>query len=340
MRISLLVSVAAIPLLAATLPAAAEGRLSVLCGSEEPHCAALEAAFEAKTGVDVSMVRKSTGEILAQIRAEKDNPKVDVWWGGTGDPQLQAAEEGLLEPYASPLEPDLLGWAQQFAAVSKGQATGIYAGALGIGYNSELLAQKGVPAPECWADLIKEEYRGEIQIADPNTSGTAYTALATIVQLFDDVEAFTYLAALDKNVNSYTKSGSAPIKAAARGETMIGIAFMHDMVTQKQAGFPIEIVAPCEGTGYEIGAVSIIKGARNLDNAKLFVDFALSPEGQATGPSVGMNQTLSNVNSVVPEGAPDLKTIKLIDYDFATYGTTEYRTMLLARFAEEVRVIE
>ncbi len=340
MRNSLLVSVAAISLLSAAAPALADGRLSVLCGAEEPHCAALEAAFEAKTGVDVSMVRKSTGEILAQVRAEKDNPKVDVWWGGTGDPQLQAAEEGLLEPYTSPALPDLLGWAQNFASVAHGQATGIYAGALGIGYNSELLAQKGVPAPQCWADLIKEDYLGEIQIADPNSSGTAYTALATVVQLFDDKEAFTYLAALDKNVNSYTKSGSAPIKAAARGETMIGISFMHDMVTQKQAGFPIEIVAPCEGTGYEIGGVSIIKGARNIDNAKLFVDFALSPEGQGAGAAAGMNQVPSNVNSAVPPEAPDITTIKLIDYDFATYGTAEYRTYLLKRFAEQVRVIE
>ncbi|EKF17669.1 ABC transporter substrate-binding protein [Nitratireductor pacificus pht-3B] len=283
------------------------------------------------------MVRKSSGEILAQIRAEKDNPKVDVWWGGTGDPQLQAAAEGLLEAYSSPVHSELLPWAQNFHDISGGRATGIYAGALGFAYNTQILEKKGLTAPSCWKDLASETYRGEVQIANPNSSGTAYTALATLVQIFGEDEAYRYLGELNENVNSYTKSGSAPVKAAARGETLIGIAFMHDAVTQKQAGFPIEIVAPCEGTGYEIGAVSVIKGARNLDNAKLFVDYALSAEGQATGAAAGQNQVPSNGKATVPPEAPDIATIKLVDYDFATYGSADMRTHLLSRFDGEVK---
>ena len=127
----------------------------------------------------------------------------------------------------------------------------------------DLLKSKGLPAPKCWEDLTKADYKGEIQIANPNSSGTAYTTLATIVQIFGEEKGFEYLKGLHKNINQYTKSGSAPIKAAARGETTIGITFMHDMVTQAVQGFPIKIVAPCEGTGYEIGSMSIIKGGRN-----------------------------------------------------------------------------
>jgi iron(III) transport system substrate-binding protein len=324
-------------LMCSAVAAHADGRLNVLCGADEAWCAGIEAAFERKTNVDVSMVRKSSGEILAQIRAEKENPKVDVWWGGTGDPQLQAAAEGLLEPYKSASEPDLLPWAQNFLEISGGRATGIYAGALGIAYNKQILDQKGLPAPACWKDLRNDAYKGEIQIANPNSSGTAYTALATLVQIFGEDEAFKYLTELDRNVNSYTKSGSAPVKAAARGETLIGISFMHDAVTQKQAGFPVEIVAPCEGTGYEIGAVSIVKGARNIDNAKLFVDYALSAEGQATGAAAGQNQVPSNSRAAVPPEAPDITKIKLVDYDFATYGSAEVRARLLSRFDNEIK---
>ncbi len=96
----------------------------------------------------------------------------------------------------------------------------------------------------------KAEYKGEIQIANPNSSGTSYTTLATLVQLFGEDEAFEFMKAMHKNVNQYTKSGSAPIKNAARGETAVAITFQHDMVTQKVLGFPIEIVSPCEGTGF------------------------------------------------------------------------------------------
>ncbi len=96
-------------------------------------------------------------------------------------------------------------------------------------------------------------------------------------------KAFDYLKALHKNVNQYTKSGAAPAKATSLGETTVGITFMHDAVTMVVDGAPVKIVAPCEGTGYEIGSMSIIKGARNLDNAKKFYDWALTPAAQALG---------------------------------------------------------
>lgn len=130
--------------------------------------------------------------------------------------------------------------------------------------------------PKCWKDLTKPEYKGEIQIADPQSSGTAYTALATFAQLWGDDQAFDYLKQLNANVSQYTKSGIAPARNAARGETAIGIGFLHDYSLEKEQGAPLELISPCEGTGYEIGGVSILKGARNLDNAKLFVDWVLS----------------------------------------------------------------
>lgn len=192
-------------------------KLNVLCGVDEAWCVTMQRAFEARMGVEISMVRKSTGEILDQIRAERAHPTVDVWWGGTGDTHLQAGSEGLLEEYQPAHQQDLLPWAQNFNAMSGSKSAGIYAGALGFAYNSELLAKNNLPAPTCWKDLAKEIYRGHIQTGNPNYSGTAFTMLATLVQLFGEEEAFSFMGKLNQNVVSYTKVGSAPVKAAARG---------------------------------------------------------------------------------------------------------------------------
>ena len=173
-------------------------------------------------------------------------------------------------------------------------------------------------------------------MANPNSSGTAYTTLATVVQLMGEDKAFEWLKALHENINQYTKSGSAPIKAAARGETTIGIVFQHDAVTQKVEGFPIAVVSPCEGTGYEIGSMSIIEGARNMEEAKKFYDFALEADVQEMAGSVGAYQVPSNKNATPPPEAPDLESIKLIDYDFKKYGSSDERSRLLSKWDTEV----
>jgi iron(III) transport system substrate-binding protein len=174
-------------------------------------------------------------------------------------------------------------------------------------------------------------------MANPNSSGTAYTTLATMVQILGEDGGFEFMKALHKNINTYTKSGSAPIKAAGRGENTIGIAFLHDAVTQAVSGFPIVPVAPCEGTGYEVGSMSIIKGARNLESAKKFYDFALGKEIQERAKEAKAYQVMSNKAAVPPKEAPKLEDIKLIDYDFKKYGSSAERKRLLAKWDAEVK---
>lgn len=320
-----------------SLPAMAKGKLNVLCSADTDWCSLMESTFENETGIKVSLIRKSSGESYAQLRAEAKNPKIDIWWGGTGDPHLQAAQENLTQPYKAEKLPELFKWAQNQAKVADYRTVGVYAGALGFGYNEELLKAKGLPAPQCWSDLTKPIYKGEVQVANPNSSGTAYTALATIVQLFGEEKGFEYLADLHKNINQYTKSGSAPIKAAARGETAIGITFMHDIVKQVTKGFPIKVVAPCEGTGYEVGSMSIVKGARHLKEAKAWAEFALRSDVQSLAASVKAYQVPSNSSASTPAEAPKLEDIKLIDYDFAKYGDAETRRNLLQRWDREIK---
>ena len=213
---------------------------------------------------------------------------------------------------------------------------GVYTGALGIGYNSELLAKKKLLPPQCWADLAKPEYRDEVQMANPNASGTAYATIATIVQIFGEDKGFELLKGMHRNINNYPRSGVGSIRAAARGETSIAVTFLHDGVTEIVNGFPIKLVVPCEGTGYEVGSMSIIKGARNADNARRFYDWALTPEAQKIGGETKNYQTPSNKATPLPPGAPDLSQIKLINYDFAKYGSAAERTRLLEKWDREV----
>ena len=314
----------------------ASAQLNLYCTVQEEWCREMVTAFEKETGIKVNMTRKSSGELYAQIKAESSNPKGDMWWGGTGDPHLQAAEEGLTEEYTSPMNAQLQDWALKQWNQSKKRTVGVYAGALGYGFNTQLIAKKGLPEPKCWSDLLNAKLKDDVQVADPNSSGTSYTMLATMVQLMGEDKGFDYLKQLHKNINQYTKSGSAPIKAAGSGETVIGIVFVHDAVAVAEAGFPIKSVVPCEGTGYEIGSMSIIKGARNLENAKKFYEFALTAEFQNKAKDVKSFQVMSNKAAISSPKAPDLAKIKLIDYDFVKYGSAAERRRLLKKWDDEI----
>jgi len=317
--------------------AQAQGALVMYCGVQEEWCRAMVTAFERESGIKVSMTRKSAGEVFAQVKAEAANPRADIWWGGTGDPHMQAAEEGLTVEYTSPKMNELQDWAVRQWEQSKHRTVGIYSGALGFGYNTELAKANNVPELKCWSDLLKPELKDEVQVADPNSSGTAYTLLATIVQIMGEDKGFEYLKALHKNINQYTKSGAAPAKAMAQGETTAGIAFMHDIVTMIVDKAPVKVVAPCEGTGYEIGSMSIIKGAKNLENAQKFYDWALTADAQKIGAEAKSYQVPSNKSTPVPPQAPKLNDIKLINFDFAKYGSSEERKRLLSKWDNEVK---
>ena len=311
-------------------------QLNVLCASDNDWCELMRTTFQKESGIEVSMVRKSSGEIYAQIRAESSNPKTDIWWAGTGDPHLQAANDGYTEVYQSPQLSKLQPWAQEQAKISGYRTVGVYMGLLGVGYNPEVLKAKKLAPPKCWSDLTKPEFAGEIQISNPNSSGTAYTAMATFVQLYGENEGFTFMKTLGKIVSQYTKSGSAPAKALARGETGIGITFMHDLLKEAMAGMPVEVFAPCEGTGFEIGSMSIIKGARNMANAKKFYEFALRADTQSLAMKANALQVPSNASAAIPPKAPRPEQVKLINYDFAKYGSDDVRKRLLKRWDEEI----
>jgi iron(III) transport system substrate-binding protein len=322
---------------AAQGPAQAQGTLNLTCSVQLEWCQAVAAGVQRELGLRVNMTQRGSGEALAAIRAEAQNPRTDVWFGGTGDPHLAAAEENLTQAHESPANAGLHPWALAQWRQSGSRAIGIYAGAIGFGWNTEVLARKGLAPPACWADLAEPRFRGEIQVANPASSGTAYVIIATLVQLMGEEAGFAYLKRLHANVNSYARSGTGPIKAVARGETGVSLSFVHDAVTERNAGFPVAWATPCEGTGYEIGSMSIIRGARNLAAARRFYDWALGAPAQRLGfEAGGQLQTPSNRAAPLPPGAPDLSSIRLIEYDFARYGRSAERRRLIERWEAEV----
>ena len=184
------------------LVAAAQGQLNLYCSSPNTAwCQGMAVGFERATGTRVAVIQKATGEMFAQVKAEAANPKGDVWWAGPADAYLQAAEEGLLDEYRSPNVAQLYDWAQRITELSKGRVSGVYGGIIALGYNTELMARKKLPVPKCWKDLTNPAYKGELMLGNPNSSGTAYLMLATLVQVFGEDEAFRYLRTVHPNVN-------------------------------------------------------------------------------------------------------------------------------------------
>jgi len=312
------------------------GQLNVICSVQAEWCNMIQTVFARTTGIKVNMALKGSGEALAQLIAERANPKTDVWFGGTGDPHLQAAEQGLSLDYKSASLPQLHPWAQQQAQQSGYKTVGIYSGPLGFGYNTELVAKKKMPVPKTWNDLLNPVFKGEIQVANPASSGTAYTMVATLVQLMGEDKAFDYMKALHKNIGQYTRSGTGPIKAVARGETTVSISFVHDGPGEAMQGFPVATITPAEGTGAEIGSMSIIKGARNLEAAKKFYEWALTPQAQQFGAASKQFQLPSNKSTPLDARIPDFKKIKFIDYDYAKYGASAERKRLISKWEKDV----
>lgn len=307
-------------------------RVNVLCSPDLAWCEALGPAFNEATGLELEFIRLSSQDALARIRAESANPVFDVWFGGTGDPHLVAAREGLTEFY----EPS--NWAelnQDLIDQVGGTYIPLYAGAIGFVVNEEALG--GLPLPESWEDLTDPQYKGLIAMPDPNSSGTAYTIIATLVQIFGEERAFEILEGIHANVAQYTSSGSAPGQLAGRGEVAIAIQFMHDGVKFALQGFPLTVYAPSEGTGYEIGGLSLIANAPNRDAAIQFIEWALTPEAQMIAAEQGDSYQLpSNASTPVPESSPNLDQINLIDYDFDQFGSPDVRDHLVSRWTNEI----
>ena len=296
--------------------AKAEGSLTVYGSCEEAYLSAACQKFEELYGISVDYQRLSTGEVYTKIAEEAGNPSADVWFGGTTDPYNEAVVAGLLEPYAAENASHLVSDTYKDA---DGHWYGIYKGILGFMVNTEELERLNLEAPQDWDDLTKAEYEGLVGVSNPSTAGTAKLIINTMVQMKGHDEAMEYFKALDKNVYQYTKSGSGPSKMVGPGECVIAVGFLHDGITQILAGYDnVELVIPASGTSFEIGATAIFKGCEHPNAAKLWIEYALSPDCVNLAKENESYQFLVIDNAEQPQEATQfgLDPDNVMDYDF------------------------
>lgn len=296
--------------------AKAEGELTVYGSCEEEYLAAVCQNFEKIYGIKTKFQRLSTSEVYTKISEEKGKPSADVWFGGTTDPYNEAVADGLLMKYDAANAKNLID--DQYKDPS-GCWYGIYKGILGFMVNTEELQRLNLEAPKTWEDLLKPEYKGLIMLSNPNTAGTAKLVINTMVQMKGHDAAMEYLKDLDKNVSQYTKSGSGPSKMVGPGECVIGVGFLHDGIYQILQGYDnIQLIVPEDGTSFEVGATAIFEGAAHPNAAKLWLEYALSPESVDIAKENGSYQFLVLKNATQPPEATQfgLDMNNTIDYDF------------------------
>ena len=327
------IGIMAVIVLLASAFASAEDNVLSLYGSAEPRSIEILAkGFEQATGAKVNWIRLSSGETTARLRAEKENPQADVWWGGTIDPHSVAALEGLTEDYCPSIYDQL---DKRFRdPLGSCKVIGVYVGILGFSVNEGTLKEAGLPIPTGWDDLLNPKYKGLIGIANPNTSGTALTMLATQVFLRGEDAAMDYMKKLHQNIANYTKAGVAPGVLAGRGEIGIAIVFLHDAIYHAEQGYPVKPLVPKEGTGYEIGGLNLIKGAPHKELAKKFIDWVVSAPAQETQPTVGAYQLPTNTTAKVPAVSVRIESVKTVNYDFKWVAENGVR--LTDRWTKEV----
>ena len=297
-----------------------EGELVVYGSCEEDYLAAATRHFEELYGIKTQFQRLSTGEVPTKIEEENGNPSADVWFGGTNNPYDEAAAKGLLDNSYVPANAAHL--TSDMYKNPDGYWYGIYTGILGFMVNKDELDRLGLEAPQTWDDLLKEEYKDLIWLSNYNTAGTAKLVVNTMLQMKGHDEGIQYLVDLDKNIQVYTKSGSGPSKNVGTGECVIGIGFLHDGVAQiVDNGYEnIQLIIPQDGTSCEIGPVAIFNGAKHPNAAKLFMEYALSPDCVELAANNGSYQFLVLDNATQPQAAIDFgldPSLVWDGYDFA-----------------------
>ncbi len=304
--------------------------LVVYTSVDEENATRILAAFADETGIDVQMVFLSSGPALSRIEAEANRPQADVWFGAPSENHILAKDRGLTQPYVSPHADALT---NEFKD-AEGYWHAIYTNPLAFGVRTDMLEERGATVPRSWAALTDPMYEGLIQMPSPQASGTAYAIVLTLRELMGEDEAFAYMREVHPNVQTYTQSGTAPSGSLGVGETVIAIQFSPGFLRLVDEGFPVEVVFPEEGVGYEVAAMSILDGASNLEEAQALVDWMTSQAGQTqlTESKTYFLPIRSDVSA--GEGIPSLSEINLVRYDGAY--AAENRTRLVDRWVEEV----
>ncbi len=256
---------------------ASAGELTIYAGAEADNIKYFSEVFaKSHPNIKLNWIRDSTGIIAARVLAEKDNPKADVLFAMAVTSMTGFARMGMFEPYSpkgiEKLNPLFLDNQKPANWV------GLYGWASSMCFNTVEAAKTKMPKPTKWADLLNPVYRGKITMPNPASSGTGYLMVAAWIQMMGEEKAWEFMDKLHENIGAYSHSGSKPCEQAASGEYVVGLSFPFRAIRLKEQGAPIDIVLAEEGTGWEMQTAAIMKGTKNLADAKTFMDWALSEE--------------------------------------------------------------
>jgi iron(III) transport system substrate-binding protein len=310
--------------------AAAANELVVYASVDEANAVKILDSFTADTGIKTSFVQLSSGPALTRIQAESGKPQADVWLGAPSDNHVIAKREGLTVPCKGP-NYEALG--SEFKDL-EGYWRGFYMNPLCFGINTVALQKAGASLPKSWADLLKPEYKGLIQMPTPQASGTAVTMVYSLIEMMGEDEAFAYMAKLSKNVQTYTSSGTGPSKGVNVGDCAIGIQFSPAFFQMKANGQPIAIVFPIEGFGFEFPAASILKGAKNYEAAKIFMEWLVSKKGQDVLKSTGTYFYPVIDDAEIDPVMPAFSSLNVVGVDLSYYSARKQQ--LVERWVSEV----
>ena len=326
-----LLAVALLLPLGITRAPAAEDKLVIYTAYEENELKTFWEQFKKDLpdlAAKASYIRGSTGPTMARVEAEKANPQADVVWGVFNDYLTGAAVKGLLEPYAAK-ESDRI--AARFKHPDNAWQ-GVTLLTVAFAVNKKKMAELKLPAPKSWADLLDARYKNHIVMSNPSTSGTAYLLLASHAARLGEDKMWQYYDALDKNLSQVTKSGGAPGRMAASGETPIGIALAYEVEVAKKQGAQIDIMYPSDGVAWTFEGNGLVKGAKNPQNARRFLDWAVSKSAMA---SYAEWRGTGVTRADVALSGPKISEMNLINVDFVKAGDPQYKDRLVKRWLEK-----
>jgi len=329
-KLILVFALIALCVFALNIAAVAADKVVIYASVDEANAKKILDAFSAQTGITAEFVHLSSGPAMARITAEANNPQADIWLGAPSENHVVLKEEGLTIPYISAAMEKL---APSFKDPD-GYWRSFYMNPMALAVNTEALEKAGATKPASWQDLLKPEYKDLIQMPTPQSSGTAYAIITTLVTVMGEDEAFEYMKKLNPNVQTYTSSGTGPSKGVAVGQAAIGIQFTPAFFEFIDQGYPLEVIFPSEGVGFEAPAVSIIKGAKNIESAKILIDWLVSKDGQDV-----LSKEKTYFYPVLPEaelskGMPAFSELKTIVVDNQWAGENKKR--LVDRWVNEV----
>ena len=329
--LAVLLAVALLVPLAPPAVPAAEEKLVIYTAFEENELKTFWEQFKKDLpdlAAKASYIRGSTGPTMARLEAEKANPQADVIWGVFNDYVIGAAKKGLLEPYAAK-ESDKL--PARFKSPDNAWQ-GVTLLTVAFAANQKKMAELKLTPPRSWADLLDPKYKGHVVMSNPSTSGTAYLLLASHAARLGEDKMWEYYDRLDKQLSQVTKSGGAPGRMAASGETPVGVALAYEVEMAKKQGAAIDVIHPSDGVPWTFEANALVKGAKNPQNARRFLDWAVSKSAMA---AYAEWRGTGITRGDVAVSGPKITEMKLIEIDFVKAGDPAYKDRLVKKWQEK-----